>query len=313
MRSTLNDQKLEAQFQKEGYVKVPFLSQEEVEVLKAYYFETLEDRGGSIMPSDEKYSTDTDISYDFTFIDKDSSYKKAVFKKITEAFQVRVDEYLNSYKGIIANFIFKKESGGEVPLHQNWAFVDEKICSSVSIWCPLIDSNKANGTLEVVPGSHKRFGEVRGPMIRSELEDIKEEIIDQTMVPIEAKAGEAVILDDSIVHYSSPNDTDGLRLTIQLILIPSELESIHYHMDLSKDRSKVEVLEVDHEFYMNFNPWKKPSEEIKRINEFKFTPGSITIQEFKERLYGPRFDESQSKNPVSFFNKIKSTFLKQND
>ena len=293
MRETFVDEKLEALFQKDGYVQVPFLRKEEVEMLKKYYFDTLEQSGGRLGPEDEKYQSDAEITYDFTFIDKNSDYKQQVFDIITKSFEKRYGDYLADYKPIIANFIRKKEDGGEVPLHQNWAFANEHECATVSIWCPLVDSNKENGTLEVVPGSHKRFGEVRGPMIKSELFGIQQEIIDRHMVPLETNAGDCVILDDSIVHYSSPNHTNGLRLAIQLILIPKEVTSIHYHMDLSKDRSKVEVLEVDRDFYMKFNPWKKPSEEIKRLESFKYEPFDMTIDEFEAKMKQPRFDMSE--------------------
>lgn len=303
MRRTLKDPVLEAEFQREGYVTVPFLNQEEVEALKQYYFDTLSESKGHLGPEDENYKANAEITYDFTFIDKNTAYKRAVFAKITEAFAQRVEEYLNDYRPIIANFIRKQKDGGEVPLHQNWAFADEHICTTVSIWCPLVDSGRENGTLEMVPGSHKRYGEVRGPMIRSELEDIKDEIIANCLVPMEVKAGTAVILDDSIVHYSSPNNTDGLRLTIQLILMPREEQSIHYHMDLAKDRTRVEVLEVDHDFYMDFNPWKKPSEDIKRQRSFTYHPFSLSFEDFKKGLYGPRFDEP--KQAPSFWSRLK--------
>lgn len=49
MRDTFKDQELEAQFQKDGYVRVPFLNPEEVEMLKAYYFDTLEQSGGHVI------------------------------------------------------------------------------------------------------------------------------------------------------------------------------------------------------------------------------------------------------------------------
>jgi hypothetical protein len=291
MRKTFTNQELEERFQKDGYVEVPFLNPEEVEMLKAYYFDSLDKSGGRLGPEDEKHQSNQEITYDFTFIDKNSDYKQQVFNMITTAFKNRVDDYLFEYKPIIANFIRKKEDGGEVPLHQNWAFADEHKCATVSIWCPLVDSNQTNGTLEVVPGSHKRYGEVRGPMIKSELAGIQSEIIEKYMQPVETKAGSAVILDDSIVHYSSPNQTDGLRLAIQLILIPMEENSIHFHMDLSKDRSVVEVLEVDKDFYMKFNPWKKPPVDVPRIDSFKYEPFDMTIEEFGDKLNKPRFDE----------------------
>ncbi len=309
MRKTLIDPELEAQFQKDGYVSVPFLSPQEVEELKQYYFNSLEKSGGTLIPADEKVSTKEAITYDFTFIDKNIEYKKEVFAKITDIFKQHGAKYLENYKPIIANFIRKRTNDGEVPMHQNWAFVNEYKCASVSIWCPLVDSNRENGTLEVVPGSHKRFGAVRGPMIRSELKDIENDVIEKYMVPLNTKAGEAVILDDSIVHYSSPNLTEGLRLAIQLILIPSEEKSIHHHMDLEVDRNRVEVLEVDYHFYMKFNPWKKPSGDIKRIDKFKYVPFSLSIEEFDKKLKEPRFDIVQPKS--SLLNKIKRTFARK--
>lgn len=291
MRKVLNDPTLETQFQRDGYVKVPFLDAETVAKLKQAFFDSLPESGGKLGPEDENFNTDSLITYDFTFIDRNVDYKKKVFQIISEEFAPQVRKYLADYRPIIANFIRKKEAGGEVPLHQNWAFADEQKCTTVSIWCPLVDSTVENGTLQLVPGSHKRFGEHRGPMIRWELEDIKQQIIDHHLVPIEAKAGEAVILDDSIVHYSAINKTPGLRLTIQLILLPSEEPSIHYHLDHSKANKKVEIFEVDHEFYMAFNPWKKPEGVIQKLGELPLELKSLSEEEFKSRLFNQRFDE----------------------
>jgi len=290
MRNVFSDTALESEFQQQGFVVVPFLAKDEVKQLKQAFFDGLPQSGGHLGPEDENVKTKQAITYDFTFIDKNSDYKQQVFDTITAAFDTHTNRYLDRYIPIIANFIRKKTDDGEVPLHQNWAFLDEKLGTSVSIWCPLVDSNEENGTLQVVPGSHKRFGAVRGPMIRSELEDIKHGIIEQHLQPINIKAGEAVILDDSIVHYSAINKTDDLRLAIQLILLPQEIPSIHYHMDHSKSREHVEVLEVDRAFYMTFNPWKKPAADIKRIHDFAYTPFSLTLEEFNQGLQNDRFD-----------------------
>lgn len=289
----LKDDLLQAEFEKKGYVEVPFLNNEEVEYLKKMFFETLSESGGYKTSADADFKSKSEITYDFTFIDRNPEYKRKVFDIITKVFQNRVQEYLNDYTPIIANFIRKKEGGGEVPLHQNWAFVDEENYTSVSIWVPLVDSNVENGTLQMVDNSHKKFGKLRGPMIPWELEGIKHEIIKNHLTPMNVKAGTGVILDDSIVHYSAINTTPGLRLTIQLILIPSATRSVHHHLDKSIDKNKVQVLEVDHDFYMEFHPWLKPKGK-KEIKTEKFQEHSFTYQEFVKALNGPRFDRKKS-------------------
>ena len=303
MRNVLTDNLLNEQFEKDGYVIIPFLDSEEVEELKKLYFDTLPNSGGNIK-SDEIGAKES-ISYDFTFIDKNIEYKQQVYDIITQRFKNHVDSYLENYKPIIANFIRKKPKDGEVPLHQNWAFVDERKCTSVSIWCPLVDSNEQNGTLQVVPGSHKRFGEFRGPMIPWELNGIKDDIIKHHLKPMNLKAGEAVILDDSIVHYSALNLTDDLRLAIQLILIPEEEKSIHYHLDAERNPNKIEALEVDDDFYMQFNPWKKVKNK-KIIKQISYKPFQLSIQNFEKRIYAKRIDEA-SEN-TSILQKLKSVF-----
>lgn len=302
MRNVFNDPVLEEEFQREGYVRLPFLSPSEVEELKQLFFDGLNESGGQIRPEDTGLDANFEINYDFTFIDKNPEYKRKVFNQISSRFKPYMDRILANYKPIIANFIRKKLETGEVPLHQNWSFADERKCCTVSIWCPLVDSTVENGTLQVVPGSHKRFGEVRGPMIPWELEGIKSDIIDKYLVPLETKAGDCVILDDSIVHYSAINHTNELRLTIQLICIPAEFPSQHQHMDPTIDPHKVEVLEVEQDFYMEFNPWKKP-EKRKIAKTFQFKPFHLTEKEFKDRLYSRRYDEEPG-----FFEKLKSGF-----
>jgi ectoine hydroxylase-related dioxygenase (phytanoyl-CoA dioxygenase family) len=289
MRNVLIDKSKEAEFQENGYISAPFINAQEVEELKNLFFETLPESGGQITSDDIKASDDFLITYDFTFIDKNIDYKRKVFDIITKYFEPHMNALLDNYKPIIANFIRKEPYTGEVPMHQNWAFADEMKYSTVSIWCPLVDSTIENGTLQVVPQSHKRFGKNRGPLVPSELDGIKNEILSRHLVPLETKAGNCVVIDDSIVHYSDINKTDGLRLALQLICIPKEASSYHYYLDPASTDGQIEVLEVDQEFYTQFNPWKLPTEK-KIVAKVPFVPKTLTEEEFINMINAPRFD-----------------------
>ncbi|MCF8464370.1 MAG: phytanoyl-CoA dioxygenase family protein [Flavobacteriales bacterium] len=302
MRPVLRDENLEKQFQKDGYVHVPFLNNGEVKYLWNKFFEVLKTSGGHLSPKDAGLDMDYTVTYDFTFIDRNSDHKREVLRIIDDVFRPHYEKLLVDYKPIIANYIRKKQQTGEVPMHQNWAFANEKKCSTISIWCPLVDSHRGNGALEVVPSSHKRFGELRGPMIPWELEGIKDDIIKNDLVTCGIKAGEAIILDDSIVHYSFPNTTEDLRIAIQLILIPEEEPAIHFYMNQAEDKTKVNVLEVEQDFFMEFNPWKQPT-GFKKIEERQYNHRDLTYPEFKKRINGIRFDE----NP-SFLQRMKAVF-----
>ena len=303
MRKVLKDEQLEKEFQEQGFVSVPFITKKELSFLSKEFDRLIVSSEGMIGPEDTEIKVDEVCDIDFTFLDKNIEHKKEVFDSVVDVFEPFYKDILADYKPIIANFIRKKAVvGKETLLHQNWAFIDEKKGTSVSIWCPLIDSTRKNGALEVVPRSHKRFGEVRGPMIPWELEGIKNEIIENDLVCCETKAGDAVIIDDSIIHYTYPNTTEELRLAIQLILVPKEQDCIHYHMNPEKGDSEVHTLKVDKDFFMAFNPWKKPT-GVETIGNFKLTSKNLTRNEYLKRFKNPKFDEK-----LNLFQKVKAIF-----
>jgi len=294
MRVVFQDPSLQQIFDEKGYVQVPFLSPAEVAHLKNAYFATLDQRGGGITHDEvDTVAMKERITYDFTFIDKNVGYKQLVFDLITTTFGPHAEKILDNYTPLIANFIRKTEADGEVPLHQNWAFVDETAGTSITIWVPLMDSNEHNGTLQMVDKSHKKFGQTRGPLVPWELDHIKEAIISKHLTPMNVKAGNAIILDDSIIHYSNINQTAGLRLAIQLILIPQEFPSIHYHFPPGNPRrDAVHVWEVDRSFYTAFNPWKIPA-GIPNLGKIAFREEYLDEATFVRRLQGSSFEDQK--------------------
>lgn len=302
MKGMFYDPELQKKFDKDGYVIIDLLQPEQVLYFIQQYNDLESIRGGIRKEHDVQFDEQKEITYEFTFIDSNVDYKRIVFDKVVETFKPLVDQYLVNYHPIIANFIHKTSQKGEVPMHQNWAFVDEWKYTSISVWCPLVDSNELNGTLQVVPGSHKRFAPVRGPLIPWELEHLKEDIIQNDMIPFKLKAGQAAIIDDSIIHYSASNHTDGLRLAIQLIMTPPNVPSIHYHMTEENGKKMIKVYEVDHDFYMEFHPWLKPKEQ-KLVKTLPYKKLDIDYPTFKKMMNKKAIHE-----PKNLLNRIFDLF-----
>lgn len=250
MRKLLNNPVLQEEFDRQGYVVVDLFTPEQARA----FIQLHDDLDGA-----KGTANTNDNSYELSFFDKDVDAKKYKFNKVYEFMKPHVDRFLDNYAPIIINIFNKHEGTGEVPIHQNWTFVDEAKYTSVSIWCPLQDVSRANGTMEVVPGSHKVVSAIRGPLIPWVFDNINEVMKEKYMVPLELKLGQVAIIDDGIIHYSGVNHTPIERKAVQLIMKPAEAPVIHCYKPV-KEEDTVNIMEVEDDYFFDFNMWEKPRE-----------------------------------------------------
>jgi hypothetical protein len=271
-RPFFHDSDLQQSFDQNGFVVVEMFTPYQIEELKTLLAELKQQRTGFV----------NDSSYKLSFFSDSAAYREKVFKTISAHCQPFVDRYLANYEPLIINTFDKEPGSGEVPIHQNWTFVDESKHTSVSVWIPLIDTTRLNGTMEVVRGSNGTLSDFRSPTIPWVFENLLDPIKEQHMEPIDAKLGQAVILDDSILHYTSRNDSEVVRTAIQLIMKPNGVSAIHYHKPDAANL-RVDVYEVDWKFFTSFNMREKPS-GVPLVGHFELNQHFLSESEFLQRV-----------------------------
>ena len=265
---------MQSRFDSDGYVVIDLLNDEQL----AKLFKVLE----GLKEDKEKTKLSIDSGYGLSFFSESDEYRKKVFEAVSSFFQPLVDEYLDSYESLIINTFDKVPGTGEVPVHQNWTFVDEQKYTSVSVWIPLVNVNHANGTLEVVPGSHNTLTQFRSPTIPWVFEGLADVLKEKYMQPLNLRVGQVAILDDALLHYSSINKTDEVRSTIQLIMKPENTPAIHYYRPMPEAAS-LEVFEVNKEFFTSFKMDEKPR-NVPHISTIPYSYTNFSEQELVERV-----------------------------
>jgi hypothetical protein len=280
MRSFFYDEAYENQLIEKGWVRSPMLSPDEVkEILDG--IEKLRPNDGFTPDGLGQFN----FTYHCTFLDTNVEYKRAASDLMRRVFTPHIEKILVNYEILNCNFYIKPPGRGEFQIHQNWPALADMNDTTMTIWCPLVDADETNGTLEVVEGSHKVVPDIAGPTAEPFFKDFQDELVEKYLKKIPVKAGDALIFDDSLIHWSAVNSSDQPRYAIQILCVPKDATPVFFYQDQSAP-DRWEVLEVDSDFFIEHTIMDflaRPAE----LKSLGFIPNEnrvLTEEEFAAKL-----------------------------
>ena len=117
------------------------------------------------------------------------------------------------YEVFLSAFLVKARGAGVITPHIDWSFADEGVHPTYNCWVATSEIGPDSGALGIIPGSHHLVDFPRGAMDQR-IEWASETFEDQAgeAVSIHLDAGQAVIYDNKLIHFSAPNATDSERV-----------------------------------------------------------------------------------------------------
>lgn len=227
-------------FETQGFVKVQFLDEMQLAFLNKTF--------------DELHPQLPESGFIAGSYFSDFEYKKKASDIIVEVFTPSYENIFKNYTAFGGSFLFKMPSkNSDLVLHQDWTIVDEHKAVAINCWVPLCDTTIENGTLMVLPGAHNYHYHVhRAPTLNFFFTG-NEDLLMKHLIPTNAKAGEAVILNQSLVHYSPPNLSKTIRKAITAG-VKTQHEPMHfYYYNQKAAKNELAVYAMDEDFLIKFN------------------------------------------------------------
>jgi hypothetical protein len=224
----------ETEFLRAGYVVLDLLSEEDIHNLQRAFAEV------------EQWH-----QFDFvaSVLIPNVELRRSIHQSVAPVFERSLLPVLDQYKIVLGNFAAKRASSalGKMPLHQDNTFVEEGERTGITLWCPLVDVAEHNGWLGVVPGSHRLDNPYREP---SPLPYPQYEgVIEATYLRyLPMRAGQALLMDNRLIHGSMPNLSEAMRPVAAGVAIPAESPLLCCHAEETTE--EVHVYQVPDDFYL---------------------------------------------------------------
>ena len=281
-RVNFHDSELTERLATDGYATFDLLRDFDIEALKTIF--------------SENHSSTPEGFYATTHLD-DKEKRKALSDQAMSILACRIESRFENIELLGGAFISKAPGEkGTLPLHQDWNLVDEKVARSYNLWIPLVDVNEENGAMRILIGSHTKQETFRGPNVPPVLYPISSQV-DQHMVSLNMKAGEAVLYDHALWHSSPQNQTKELRLAFVLGVVPKEAELKYYQ----QNGDTVEEYASHPNFFFE-NDRDSGPKGLEFIRSFNHPNSFLSKEEFEKVYLGK--EEVKPEPKRGFFQKL---------
>jgi hypothetical protein len=136
--------------------------------------------------------------------------------------------------------------------HQDPSVFDETREVSISLWIPLTDSDSENGTLCLLPGSHRMGNDVRPPDVDSLDHEVSTYALNES-VALDLHAGQVLVIDGSVIHHSPANTSNAERVAAICALRPPNTQMRYAKSQNGAAEGMAQIFNVGEEMYRSGN------------------------------------------------------------
>lgn len=185
-------------------------------------------------------------------VNPDLDYRRRVSDRLSADFDAMASDLFIDYDPFLRVFLAKWPGPqSDLYLHRDWMYVDERANGhTYVVWIPLCDVDERNGPLQVLRGSHLIDDSPRGTNLNAPWINHHDVVVPR-LETVTAQLGQAVVLDNALVHSSLPNESDDLRLVAAVGMRPSGAPLIHF---LRADDETAWRFDIDESFLMTSTP-----------------------------------------------------------
>lgn len=268
------DSNIQREIKAKGYSVQQLLTTEDVAQLNKDFFELLD----MIGPLPDKHWTSGRV--------EDPVHRNFARNVIHNILPNRLQQFFNPAETDFMGGIFVAKKPSPVSRlypHQDSSHTDETKYPAVYAWVALTDTSVQNGAMHIVPGSHLWGNKYRSLNVPWLYEGLAEELL-KYVVPVPMKAGEVLFFDSAAIHYSTDNMSDKIRPAINFFIKPKQAPFLHHFINETTPVNKVEVYNVDIDFFYNCDFMQRPAAPYKFLGYEDYTLTKPTTEQLR-KLY----------------------------
>jgi ectoine hydroxylase-related dioxygenase (phytanoyl-CoA dioxygenase family) len=275
-RPIFKQPEIQASFAQNGYVKLPLLDAAEVQELKRLFVETIGEEVDN-----------TDYGMYISLEETDVDFKTSIIKQVSATLLPRVQNHFLDCKSHLGSFLVKASGINSYTYpHQDWTFVDTPNYS-VTVWVALVDTDRNNGALGFVRGSHRFFNRSLGspsPYFATFTQG-HEDLLYEYLEFVPLKAGEAVVFDNRTIHGAPPNLSGSNRIAVAIGMTPAEAPLYHYYLlpaENGQSSRRIAKFKVDEQFFHRYS-----LASLKQLFEAGKAPDDYAVEVVFEDSFEP--------------------------
>lgn len=239
-----------------------------------------------------------------TLYSTDLTYRSKLNNALNTILKPTYDGLFTNYK-VTANLVIVKflHQHSAFGIHQDTTGLDERKFVPINVWIPLQDTAIDNGCLCLVPKSQKFAFPYRGTSFKGQFDEISAEIIPY-LLPIKMKAGDILVFDNRMLHYSPPNTHKNPRIVVMSGIFHQEAEIITC---FKKDnQSPIELYKQNDDYLLTYKGFKtEPPKadsgiKIKELNINNPVSDRIEFQTIVNKHKLDRFDAFSNLNKSKY-------------